>query len=691
MNREHAPSVTGDALNFSGPIPILSPGRSLAPSSDESFQQLLLRLADKAGAAADSNSLIRLFCQSTREHFHLSTVCFWRNLPEGELLGEFADGASADRVIAARLDKGKSAVVADALRRRRVSFINQLQRENDPFFAECGVASLLAVPIVALNEAIGVVTFAHDNEDFFNEDLAAKATILAGQLGSLLEATRLNETAREEHRRAEILADVAHALHGTPDASAVIEALADRVRLLLRTKLVCVLLKREGPFELRAVSAETPQLANLARSRHDRQTLRFAANLAQRAVTAGEPVTLSIGAEVHSLGNLTSAGMLIAAPFRTSRTQGAILVYPRQDGVFTSEERTLVSAIAGFGAVAMAHAELYATAHAQAHELHQLLEISSALSSSRDLDHFLEGFVVHAVDFLGYGRCFIALLENDRFQLRYGVEKGEARRVETAIPEGVLTQALRTKEVFSTDDCGRVPGINVEALEKYHLKQLLAVPLLGTHGRLLGMFGVLDRLDGSGISREDHRRARALANQAAVVLEVANNLHLSEQHRRRAEALIEIAREIDGSLLLPEFSGRFLRRTADLTNSKCGLLAIVQDGRWQVAASHPHPEASTAIPATDAASSAPEAKSADTSSADSSAANPDPSSDRKSPAGRERNLPSSFGESVARHESLVVSGSAEELIGAETASALQWNSCILPGFHQRPVEGRQQQ
>jgi len=173
---------------------------------------------------------------------------------------------------------------------------------------------------MVFNEVIGAVTFLHDsNDDFFNEDLAAKATILAGQLGTLLEAARLGEVSREEHRRAEILAEVAQALHSTPDVSAVVEALADRLRLLLRTRLVCVVMRREGPFELKAVSAETPQLATSARARHDRQTLRFAADLAQRAISAGEPLTLAIGADVHSLGNLVSAGMLIAAPFRTSK------------------------------------------------------------------------------------------------------------------------------------------------------------------------------------------------------------------------------------------------------------------------------------------------------------------------------------------------------------------------------------
>ena len=115
---------------------------------------------------------------------------------------------------------------------------------------------------------------------------------------------------------------------------------ADRLRLLLRTRLVSVLLRREGPFELRAVSAETPQLANSFRARHDRQTIRFAADLAQRAVSAGEVITISVSSDQHSLGSVISAGMLIAAPFRTSRSEGAILVYPRSTGAFTAEERS---------------------------------------------------------------------------------------------------------------------------------------------------------------------------------------------------------------------------------------------------------------------------------------------------------------------------------------------------------------
>ena len=561
MNRENYSSAIGAAVGVSGGSPIVSPENSIAPGSDEGFQKLLLRIAASAGGRSDSNSLIHLFCRATREFFKVSGVYFWRCQAGDELVGEQADGKLMEQFSGIRLRPDQSAVTADAVRQRRTIFANHVRSKTFPAAMEFEARSLLAAPLLVFNEVIGAVTFLHDSDDnFFNDDLVAKATILAAQLGTLLEAARLGDVSREEHRRAEILADVANALHATPDVTAVIEALADRLRLLLRTRLVCVLLRREGPFELKAVSAETPQLATSARARHDRQTLRFAADLAQRAVAAGEPISLSIGADVHSLGNLVSPGMLIAAPFRTSRTQGAILLYPRHDGVFTAEERALVAAITGFGAVAVAHAELHATAHAQAHELHQLLEISSELSSSGDLEHFLQAFVIRASDFLGFGRCFIALLEDDQFLIRHSVEKGEARRVENVFPEGIATRALRAKEVFWTDEASRTPGANLDVVSQYKVQQFLAVPLLGTTGRLLGMFGVLDRIDGTGISQEDIRRARALSNQAAVMLEVASNLHLSELHRHRAEALIELAGEIDGALRLPEFSRRFVCR-----------------------------------------------------------------------------------------------------------------------------------
>jgi PAS domain S-box-containing protein len=660
---------SGETLkDLAGNSKLLAPETALS-NSDEAFQKLLLQIASKAAERVDSSSLVRFFCRAAREFFGVSGVYFWRRYADDELVGEQATGKMAERFIGLRLLPQQSAVTAEAVRSRRTVLSNQFKpNPSFPAAYQFEARSLMAAPLVVFSEVIGAVTFLHDSDEaFFNEDLAAKATILAGQLGGLLEATRLGEASREDHRRTEILAEVAQAFYGGPDVASVVEALADRLRVLLRTRLVSVLLRRDGPFELRAVSAETPQLARTFRAGHDRQTIRFAADLAQRAVAAGEAITISISSDQHSLGNMVSAGTLVAAPFRTSHTQGAILVYPRHESAFTTEEKSLVTAIAGFGAVALAHAELCATAQGQAHELHQLLEISSELSSSRDLEHSLQAFVIRAADFLGFGRCFVALQENGEFHVRYAAVRGEAQRLDHIFPEGVATRALRTKEVFWSDDLTQVPGANLKVVSEYQARQLLTVPLVGGDGGLLGMFGVLDRLDQSGISQEDIRRAWALATHVSVVLEVANNLHQSEQQRRRAEALTQVAQRIDDVLRLPDFARRLIEYAIQLTGARHGALALFQDGKAEnVILYSPSAEGQAEGKPSSALDPA-------------SGANAIHEMPKRGSGDRElqQRLGPALAELIAKTTEPIISGSAPELLSPELASSLGWTDCLL--------------
>ena len=548
--------------------------------SDDAFQRLLLKFSDAAAQGTPAEALIRLFCQATRQLFGVDGAYYWQRISADELQGAEADGLLADRFRGTRVKASQSsvAIAVEAIRQRKTVYENQLDPARYLMAAEFGARSIMAAPLVVSNDSIGAAVFLHCSDpDFFTPDLAAKATILAGQLGSLLEANRLTQVSREEHRRTKILAEVAQALRSAPESAAVAEAVADRLRVLLRTRLVCMMLREGTAFSLRAVAAESPQLAASVRARHDRRGLQFAADLASRAVAAGEPISVAIDPATHALGELVPPGMLIAAPFRTSVSQGAVLVYPRQDGVFSIEEKSLISVVTGFAAVAMANAELYNTARAQAHELHQLLDISAELGSIGQLDEFLQQFALRAADFLGFGRGFIGLLENGAFHVRWAAENGHPRQVDFMFPAGPASQTLLRKEVFWSDEPAKIPGANLDMLGQFEVRQLLTVPLLDTEGEVLGMFGVLDRLDRTGISQEEIRRARALAAQVAVALEVTRNLHQSEQHRRRAESLMALALELNGHLRLPDFSRSFVGRAADILGAHGAALVVKQE------------------------------------------------------------------------------------------------------------------
>ena len=533
-----------------------------------------MELARAALETGDATQVIRQFCLQLRDLLGASAAYYWKRVSEQELVGgevsdhvgrQFHDTSPRDRI---------PSVAWEAVQSRRPVVVQSAEASRYPFLVEAGASAAVAAPLQIAGEVTGAIAFLRGPSAApFNPGETDKVVIFAAQLGSALEALRLSQLSREEHRRASILAEVATALHGFPDTTAVTEGIADRLRELLHCPVVMIFVQKQNLLQLQAVSTGAPRLAERIRALEAEHGLRSAHEIASRAVSAGEPITVNIDGVSH-LGEGTQSGGLIAAPFRTSRSHGVILVYPRSSGPFTAEDKSLISALAGFGAVAVANAELYGTARAQARELHEILEISGELSSAGRLDEFMQKTVVRAANFLGFERCFIGLLEDATFHIRWGFENGIARPFDIPLNEGTVTRHLKQKDVYYTEDASQIAEVNRDFLSAYKVKSFLAVPLLGSNGEVLGTFGVLDRIESGPIDDEDVRRARALAAQIAIALELTNNLHQSEQHRQRAEALVTLALELNTVLNLPDFMRRFATRSAALLGGRAVAIGL---------------------------------------------------------------------------------------------------------------------
>jgi PAS domain S-box-containing protein len=582
----------------------------------------------------------------------------------------------------------------------------------------------LAAPLIISGEVIGAIALLHIAPGAsFDDKSLAKITILAAQLATALEALRLSQLSREEHRRASILVDVATALQGLPDTASVMESIADRLRVLLHSPAVLVLVQREKGqrekvqretiqqkaqgestqrenlqqeriasdqlFRLQAVSTEGPRLALAIRSRFQEDDLRSPLEIGSRAIAAGERITVSIDGASH-FGEDSPPGILIAAPFRTSRSHGAILVYPRAGNPFTDEDKILVSALAGFGAVAIANAELYGTARAQAEELHEILEISFELGSAGKLDQFMRTSAVRAANFLGFERCVIGLFEEDRFHIRWAVEKGIAHPLETPLDipldDDVATRALKNKTVFVAEDAATTPGANLDFVAKFNIRQLLAVPLLGSNGELLGMFGVLDRIAEGPINDEDVRRARALAAQVAIALELTRNLHKCEEHRRRAEVLVTLALELNNVFDLPAFARTLALRAAGLLGGRSVALSLLHTSEHATVLirGNTEPAESTAGPAVNAVNAPDGETNAELDSGiNGSGINGAGSNDtgNDGAVNNDKALLRRFNQALTaalpRYPGDITFTQASDLLGSALASALGWSDCTL--------------
>ncbi len=606
--------------------------------SDDGFQKLLLRVSEMAASAVSTAHLLQLFCAASREFFSIESACFWRINADQEFVAEAGSFSTGEQFRAYRLPANDNSLPSEAVRQRRTLFENRATSA----LLQLDSRSVMAAPLIVSNEVIGAAVFVQNPDDgFFTDDLAAKATVLVGQLGSLIEANRLNQLSREDHRRAAILVEIAQAVQTLPDSVSVAEAIAEHIRVYLGVGLVTVLLRQGQNNTLVAVSATTSELAAAVRQRYERKGMQFAADLASRAVAAGEPIAVATSPSTQSLDDLVPAGVLLAAPLRTSQADGAVLIYPRAEGAFTADEKSLVSAIVGFASVAISNAELYGTALAQAHELHQLLEILSELSSAGQLDDFLRQFVVRAADFLGFRRAFVGLWENGTFHIRWMCIDGQSNSADVALPDGPITRALAEKKTFFSDDASQVPGTDVAFLNKYKVRQLLTVPLQASDSQVLGMLGVLDRESDAAISRENIRCAQALAAQASIALQSIRNLHLSRQHAQRAESLMHLAIDLNSKLQLPEFGKALVMRAAELIGARSGALVVNQDSVLETiairGANVPAEQQGTAV----------------------------------------RRLNQAIGEILARRQEMILSGPATELLGPELAATLSWDDFSL--------------
>ena len=277
--------------------------------------------------------------------------------------------------------------------------------------------------------------------------------------------------------------------------------------------------------------------------------------------------------------------------------------------------------------------------HERAEELRKLLEITSELGSTGDPEEFFQKFVLRAAQFLNFERAAIAVVENGRYNIRWIAENGISKPVRIPLPDAVSTRLSSGTEPIWADDVTQLPEFAGESVRSLSMKQFLAVPLMASDRRRLGVLAVLDRCDHEPIEQEDVRRAKVLASEIAVVMEGTHNLHLARQHRERAENLMSLALELNSSLRLPQFVRSFTQRAADMLGARAAVLALAQRAVLETVIVH----------------------------------DPENVPDKT----LLRRLNTALTELATSHTEAIVRGTAEKLLGAPIASTLGWKSVSI--------------
>ncbi|MBV9086886.1 MAG: PAS domain S-box protein [Acidobacteriaceae bacterium] len=155
-----------------------------------------------------------------------------------------------------------------------------------------------------------------------------------------------------------------------------------------------------------------------------------------------------------------------------------------------------------------------------------------------------------------------------------------ARRLQVE-DSALASTAVCSRQTMYINDID--PGQYPMAAE-FGARSSMAAPLMiggEPVGAVVFLSGDRDRFTEASASR-----ATILAATLSVALQIAQNLHGSEEHRKRAENLMSLALELSSSLRLPDFVRSFIVRAADMLGARAAALALAQGSTLETVAVH---------------------------------------------------------------------------------------------------------
>lgn len=352
-------------------------------ASDRDLQQLLLEILDASAKSTDYDALIRSLCQKACVLFGVSGVYCWRVISPSELEAVAAHGYLADKFGEAHLELQRSTFAAETVRNRRTT----LRNKHDPQgLLRTDIKSAMATPLAVAGEIVGALGFVHLTEaEYFNDVLAARATIIGGFLAGLLEAARLSQRVRQEQRRAESLVAAAVEFNSSLRLNEFVHTFASRASSLMGAKSAVVALSQANALEIVASHGSAPE---------ERSVLRPLSHALGQAIAASSD-GITCGSTAEVLGHAISA----ALPWRDvtlTRLRGAggeligvLCLGDRGDNISTAD-RSLLQALASHASVALENSRLFTRMdHANRHWVDIFDSISDYIVVHDEANHVL--------------------------------------------------------------------------------------------------------------------------------------------------------------------------------------------------------------------------------------------------------------------------------------------------------------
>jgi PAS domain S-box-containing protein len=454
--------------------------------------------------------------------------------------------------------------------------------------------SFLGVPIMAGDQAVGIVALGSKHEDAFSEAEVRLLQTLTNSMGVALENARLfDETQRllkeTNERAAELsaISSVSQALVAESDPDKMIQLIGEKLVETFHPDISYIgLLDRQTnlinfPFSLG----------------DDFPPLKLGDGLTSKVIETTQPLLINrdITKRATELGTQRvgrQATSYLGVPILTGKEAiGAISVqYMGEEHAFNENDLRLLSTIAANAGSALQTARLHGETERRAQEMATLAEIGNDIAASRELEPVLERIAAHAKDILHVRDIAIRLLETDGRTLYTPVALGtypeEIKAAVLEMGEG-LTGAIAASgvaEIVNHPDKDprvfHVPGTP----EEEDSQECMMVAPLTSRGQVIGVICVW-RPHAEGLfTQAELNFLVSVARQTAIAIESAR-LYLETQRRaNEMSALAEVGREISASLDPAVVLEMIAGRTRELLAAENSAVFVMQPDKTSMRA-----------------------------------------------------------------------------------------------------------
>ncbi len=326
-------------------------------------------------------------------------------------------------------------------------------------------------------------------------------------------------------------------------------------------------------------------------SKRENQPLPPSLGLGQEIIRKGRPILTQDYTRECRARNITPSSQGVYAwmgvPLNAgTETMGSLSVGSHDPTVtYTRGQLNLLQAIADQTVGAIVKARLLQESQQRAHQLSTLNEITRQLTSTLEQEPLLRNILENAVSILNCEAGTLFLMDEPTGDLIFRVTAGPVatnllgQRLQAGV--GVAGRAVQSREPVIENDAQRSPA-HFEGADRqtgFVSRRLLAVPMQ-IKDRVLGVIEVINRRDGLPFVEDDQNLLTAFAGQAAVAMENARLLALTDQElAERVEELQvmgRIVRELNASLEVARAMRTTLEWAMRRSNAEAGLIGMIE-------------------------------------------------------------------------------------------------------------------